>query len=441
MKYKLKKEVAAVTQFLLLGLGKSNMAVANDLLQNGTEFDVFLEKGEPPESLLSNKVKVYSLINELPLNNYNSVIKSPGIPFSHPVVAKCKESGLSITNEIGYSLRYKARPLVAITGTNGKTTSTSLIEHILNQKEAKAKAVGNIGNSFLEEAKKQEKLLITELSSFQLRDLHTFNPDVSIWLNIFSAHLDYHKTFEDYLNSKQNVFINQSPDHLFIFNEDDANIRQASELKKGKKKSFSLKNKSANAYFDGEYLWVEGECWIHKNELGIKGVHNIQNAMASVLASLEYATKEEVISGLKSFNGVEHRLEKVIDEASLKIYNDSKSTNTTAVKAALSAFEEPVVLMMGGLDRGNGYEDLIKEWKKVKSVICFGQSGPKIYKDAKDHTEAILEDDLDKAIEIAKNKVASGGILLFSPGCASWDRFSSFEERGKYFKEKFISFK
>jgi len=160
--------------------------------------------------------------------------------------------------------------------------------------------------------------------------------------------------------------------------------------------------------------------------------------MASVLAALEYATKEEVISGLKSFNGVEHRLEKVVENELLKVYNDSKSTNTTAVKAALSAFEEPVVLMMGGLDRGNGYEDLVNEWSKVKSVICFGQSGPKIYRDAKDYTEAILEEDLDKAIQIARERVVNGGVLLFSPGCASWDRFSNFEERGKYFKEKFI---
>jgi len=430
-----------VSQYLLLGLGKSNMAVANDLIEQNLTFDVYLERGSIPYRMLTSNVKAFTSIEEIPLDRYQYVVKSPGIPFSHPVVEICEEKGLTITNEIGYALRYKAQPLIAITGTNGKTTSTSLIEHILNQNTQRASAVGNIGNSFLKEAKEQEKVLVTELSSFQLRDLKNLNPDVSIWLNIFSAHLDYHKTFEDYHRSKQNVFINQSPEHLFIFNEDDANIRQASELKKGKKKSFSLKNKSANAYFDGEYLWIEGERWIHKNELGVKGVHNIQNAMASVLASLEYATREEVISGLKSFNGVEHRLEKVVDEASLKVYNDSKSTNTTAVKAALSAFEEPVVLMMGGLDRGNGYEDLLDEWEKVKAVICFGQSGPKIYKDAKDHTEAILEDDLDKAIEIAKGKVSSGGVLLFSPGCASWDRFSSFEERGKYFKEKFISVK
>jgi len=417
------------------------MAVANDLIEQNLTFDVYLERGSIPYRMLTSNVKAFTSIEEIPLDRYQYVVKSPGIPFSHPVVEICEEKGLTITNEIGYALRYKAQPLIAITGTNGKTTSTSLVEHILNQNTQRASAVGNIGNSFLKEAKEQKKVLVTELSSFQLRDLKNLNPDVSIWLNIFSAHLDYHKTFEDYHRSKQNVFINQSPEHLFIFNEDDANIRQASELKKGKKKSFSLKNKSANAYFDGEYLWIEGERWIHKNELGVKGVHNIQNAMASVLASLEYATREEVISGLKSFNGVEHRLEKVVDEASLKVYNDSKSTNTTAVKAALSAFEEPVVLMMGGLDRGNGYEDLLDEWEKVKAVICFGQSGPKIYKDAKDHTEAILEDDLDKAIEIAKGKVSSGGVLLFSPGCASWDRFSSFEERGKYFKEKFISVK
>ncbi|MED4285582.1 UDP-N-acetylmuramoyl-L-alanine--D-glutamate ligase [Priestia megaterium] len=427
-----------MSQYLLLGLGKSNMAVANDLIKQNLTFDVFLENGSVPESILESNAKVFTVIEDIALDSYQYIVKSPGIPFSHPIVEICEKKGLTITNEIGYALRYKAQPLIAITGTNGKTTSTSLIEHILNQNNQRASAVGNIGNSFLKEAKEQRKVLVTELSSFQLRDLKDLNPDVSIWLNLFSAHLDYHKTFEDYHNSKQNIFINQNPKHLFIFNEDDLHIKKASELKKGRKKSFSLKNEQAAAYFDGEHLWIEGEKWVHKNELGIKGVHNIQNAMASVLAALEYATKEEVISGLKSFNGVEHRLEKVVEDKLLKVYNDSKSTNTTAVKAALSAFEEPVVLMMGGLDRGNGYEDLVNEWSKVKSVICFGQSGPKIYRDAKDYTEAILEEDLDKAIQIAKEKVVSGGVLLFSPGCASWDRFSNFEERGKYFKEKFI---
>ncbi|MCK2000166.1 UDP-N-acetylmuramoyl-L-alanine--D-glutamate ligase [[Brevibacterium] frigoritolerans] len=429
-------------RYLLLGLGKSNIAVAKDLMEQNIGFDVFLDKGEVPDSIKAKGTFVFNTIEELHQNEfigYTAVIKSPGIPFTHPIVVKCKSFGLEITNEIGYSLQYVKQPLIAITGTNGKTTSTSLVEHILNKGNQKAKAVGNIGNSFLSEAKKQESLLITELSSFQLRDLKTFDPTVSIWLNIFPAHLDYHKTFEDYLYSKRNVFLNQSEDHLLIYNLDDENIRNAASFKKGNKKTFSLLTKEANGYFDGEFLWIEDVKWIHKNELGLKGTHNIQNALASILASLEFSTKEEILNGLKTFNGVEHRLEKVQENEILKIYNDSKSTNITAVKAALSAFDEPVVLMMGGLDRGNGYEELQDEFKKIKTVVCFGQSGKKIYETAKEYTEAILEDDIELAIEKAKNKVQSGGVLLFSPGCASWDRFSSFEERGKYFKEKILS--
>lgn len=429
-------------RYLLLGLGKSNIAVAKDLNEQNIGFDVFLDKGEVPESIKTKGTLIFHTIEELhpnKVNEYTGVIKSPGIPFTHPIVVKCESFGLEITNEIGYSLQYVKQPLIAITGTNGKTTSTSLVEHILNKGKQKAKAVGNIGNSFLSEAKKQESLLITELSSFQLRDLKTFNPTVSIWLNIFPAHLDYHKTFEDYLYSKKNVFLNQSEDHLLIYNLDDENIKNAASIKKGNKKTFSLQSTEANGYFDGEFLWIEDEKWIHKNELGLKGIHNIQNALASILASLEFSTKEEILNGLKTFNGVEHRLEKVQENEILKIYNDSKSTNITAVKAALSAFDEPVILMMGGLDRGNGYEELQDEFKKVKTVVCFGQSGKKIYETAKVYTEAILEDDIELAIEKAKNKIQSGGVLLFSPGCASWDQFSSFEERGKYFKEKILS--
>lgn len=425
-----------MTYYLLLGLGKSNLAVAKELIKESIHFDVYMEGESPSLDLPDGEITYYKKTEDIPYSRYTAVIKSPGIPFTHPAIKKCMEEGLVITNEIGYSLKYVEKPIIAITGTNGKTTSTSLIEHILNTKKHRASAVGNIGNSFLQAAKNQKEMLITELSSFQLRDLKEFNPQISIWLNVFQAHLDYHKTFEDYFSSKQNIFINQDPEHLFIYNDDDVLIKKAASIKKGQKKSFSTKNFEANAYFDGEYIWIEQQRFIHKNELSIRGLHNIQNAMASILCGLQYVSEREVISGLKSFNGVEHRLEKVTETDSLKVYNDSKSTNVTAVKAALSAFDEPVILMMGGLDRGNGYENLLEEWKKVKSVICFGQSAEKIYNAAKNYTEAVLQEDIDKAIEIAQEKVSNGGVLLFSPGCASWDRFSSFEERGEYFKSK-----
>lgn len=428
-----------MVRYLLIGLGKSNLAIANDLIKNNGKFDVFVDKGEVPGYILEYGANVYNTFTDLEFKKYNLALKSPGIPYSHPVVEECNKEKIEITNEIGYSMKYKKKPLIAITGTNGKTTTTSLIEHILNTNEQKASAVGNIGNSFLDEAVKMENILVTELSSFQLRDLKQFNPEIAVWLNIYSAHLDYHKTFEDYLISKKRVFSSQSPENLLIYNEDDLYIREAATNKSGNKKSFSTKNKLAAAYFDGEFIWIEGERLIHKNNIGIKGLHNIQNAMASILVSLEYSSKEDVKKGLETFNGVEHRLEKVIENEILKIYNDSKSTNITAVKAALSAFDEPVILMMGGLDRGNGYEELINEWSKVKTVVCFGESGKKIYDSAHKHTEAILEEDMEVAIEIAKSKASGGGVLLFSPGCASWDKFSNFEERGKYFKQKIIN--
>lgn len=428
-----------LVRYLLLGLGKSNLAIANDLIKNNGDFDVFVDKGEVPGYILEHGANVYNTHKDLELNNYNLVLKSPGIPYTHPVVEECKQEGIELTNEIGYSLKYKNKPMIAITGTNGKTTTTSLVEHILNINEQRASAVGNIGNSFLDEAVKMERMLVTELSSFQLRDLKKFNPEIAVWLNIYSAHLDYHKTFEDYLMSKKKVFSSQSPENLLVYNEDDYYVKEAAMNKSGYKRSFSIKNKKANAYFDGEFIWIEGEEFIHKNELGIKGLHNIQNAMASILVSLEYSSKEDIAKGLETFNGVEHRLEKVVENEILKIYNDSKSTNITAVKAALSAFDEPVILMMGGLDRGNGYEDLINEWSKVKTVVCFGQSGKKIFDSAHNHTEAILEEDIEVAIEIAKRKAASGGVLLFSPGCASWDKFKNFEERGIYFKQRILN--
>jgi UDP-N-acetylmuramoylalanine--D-glutamate ligase len=422
-----------------MGLGKSNLAVATDLLRNNIKFDLYLENGELPNEFKGEKITIHKTMNEVNLECYTSIIKSPGISFSHPLVEKCYENNLQISNEIAYGLQYIKQPLIAITGTNGKTTTTSLIEHILNANSNSATAVGNIGNSFLDEAIKQEKKLITELSSFQLRDLIAFSPDVSVWLNIFPAHLDYHKTFDDYLNSKANVCKNQREDQLFIYNLDDENIRKIAGLKKGKKKSFSLINHAADAYFDGQYIWIEGEKWLHKDVIGIKGIHNIQNALASILTALEFVEKNIIMNQLTSFHGVEHRLEKVIETDALKVYNDSKSTNITAVKAALSAFEEPVVLMMGGLDRGNGYEGLRTDWKKVKTVICFGESGKKIYEEANSYTEAILIKEIGQAIQVGKDIIKDGGVLLFSPGCASWDQFKNFEERGRFFKEKVLT--
>ncbi|WP_088361921.1 UDP-N-acetylmuramoyl-L-alanine--D-glutamate ligase [Bacillus cereus] len=422
--------------YLLLGLGKSNLAVAKDLIRNGISFDVYQEKGEVPNEIKERGIILISSPSNVNLTKYSKVIKSPGISFSHPIAKECYEENVTVSNEIGYGLNYVKKPLIAITGTNGKTTTTSLIEHILNANSNRATAVGNIGNSFLDEAIKQEKTLITELSSFQLRDLNTFSPDVSVWLNIFPAHLDYHKTFDDYLHSKANVCKNQREDQLFIYNQDDENICKIAQLKKGKKKSFSLINPTADAYFDGQYIWIEGERWFHKDTMGIRGIHNIQNALASILTAIEFVEKDIITKQLTSFHGVEHRLEKVIDSDTLKVFNDSKSTNITSVKAALSAFEEPVVLMMGGLDRGNGYEGLRTDWKKVKTVICFGESGEKIYEEAKYHTKAIHIQDIGQAIQVGKELIKDGGVLLFSPGCASWDQFKNFEERGKYFKEQ-----
>lgn len=424
---------------LLLGLGKSNLAVAKDLIKNGISFDVYQEKGEIPNEIKERGITLISSPSNVNLTKYSKVIKSPGISFSHPIAKECYEENVTVSNEIGYGLNYVKKPLIAITGTNGKTTTTSLIEHILNANSNSATAVGNIGNSFLDEAIKQEKTLITELSSFQLRDLTAFSPDVSVWLNIFPAHLDYHNSFDDYFDSKANVCKNQKEDQLFIYNLDDENICKIAELKKGKKKSFSLINDTADAYFDGQYICVEGEKWIHKEAIGIKGIHNIQNALASILTALEFVEKDIIMNQLTSFHGVEHRLEKVIETDTLKVYNDSKSTNITAVKAALSAFEEPVVLMMGGLDRGNGYEELRTDWKKVKTVICFGESGEKIYEEASSYTEAILIKEIGQAIQVGKDIIKDGGVLLFSPGCASWDQFKNFEERGKYFKEKVLT--
>ncbi|MGF7535759.1 UDP-N-acetylmuramoyl-L-alanine--D-glutamate ligase [Bacillus mexicanus] len=423
-------------KYLLVGLGTSNKAVARDLIKENRKFDIYMDKGEVPDDIKEYAgVSLFSEANDVITNHYKAVIKSPGVPFSHPLLEKFDVGNIAVTNEIGYAQKYVRQPFISITGTNGKTTTTSLVEYILNISKDRARSVGNIGYSFLEEAVKGENILVTELSSFQLRELDKLNPDVSVWLNISSAHLDYHKTFEDYINAKKKIFVNQSEENLLVFNEDDQNVKEAAKLKQGKKKSFSLVNKEADAYFDGKFIWISGEKWLRKSDVGIKGVHNIQNAMAAILTTLEFASKEEIIKGISQFKGVEHRLEVVLESEILKIYNDSKSTNITAVKAALSAFDKPVVLMMGGLDRGNGYEDLTNEWSKVETLICFGQSGPKIYDSAKNYTEVIIENDIEKAILIAKGKVSKGGILLFSPGCASWDRFKNFEERGEFFKK------
>lgn len=423
-------------QKLLVGLGVSNMAVANYLEELEIDFKIYVDN-PPAEHKFADK-----MFNDISIPTffvYDEVIKSPGIPHTHDAIKVANKLNIPVTNEIGFTTRFFRGNLIAITGSNGKTTTTSLVTHLLNCAEQNAVAVGNIGHSFLESYLESEAdVYVAELSSFQLKDLNNFNPDVSVILNLKSAHLDYHLTLEDYHNSKMNIFRNQDTSKLFVYNLDDEILAKAAIERGGNTRSFSCKDPNADCYFDGSQVYLNGQPLVSKTQIAIKGEHNIQNAMAAILTVADVVDIPNIVQGLLTFKGVEHRLEKLDTDSPIDIYNDSKSTNATAVKAALSSFDKPVVLLMGGLDRGNNFKDLDEYWHKASTVISFGESARKIYDDAKEHTNAIVANSLAEAIALGESyAMTNNQTLLFSPGCASWDQFKSYEERGKFFKSAF----
>ena len=380
--------------------------------------------------------------------NADEVVKSPGIPETAPIVKELREKGTSIISEIEFAGRYDNAKKICITGSNGKTTTTSIIYYLLQQAGLNVGLGGNIGKSYaMQVATEQHDYYVLEISSFQLDGCYDFRPDIAIITNITPDHLDrYEYKMENYVKSKFRLIRNLRPEDCFIFDSDDAiTIDHLSKIvTKAKLLPFSQEKKlDQGAYLEGEKIvlkYERSESELYLRELALGGRHNIYNSMAAALAAKASGIKDDVIrNSLMTFTPIEHRLEKVLSVKDVLYINDSKATNVDAAWYALECQTRPVVWIVGGTDKGNDYSvlnDLVKT--KVKAIVCLGVDNRKIHAAFEDIVgkENITDTtSAEDAVRASARFASEGDVVLLSPCCASFDLFTCYEDRGDQFKE------
>jgi UDP-N-acetylmuramoylalanine--D-glutamate ligase len=438
-------------RFTVLGAGRSGLASVRLLLKKRAK--VFLSDSASAKKL-ADTAKVLEELGveyEFGKNTHaaleaDTIVVSPGVPLDTPILKLAREKNIPIIGEIELASEFAEAPIVAITGTNGKTTTTTLTGEIFGADSWNTVIAGNIGTAFadvVEDAQGEKAVCVVEVSSFQLDTIKSFRPKVSVILNITPDHLDRYKNYEAYIQSKFRITENQRGHDIFIFNYDDEVLRSFADSLAIRTLGFSLKEElKSGAYLAGDDLVIrigkEKDVVIAKDDIGIPGPHNLMNAMASVLAARSLGAGFDAIrKTLEKFKGVEHRIEFVRELRGVKYYNDSKATNVDSVKYALQSFKEHIVLIAGGKDKGNNYEaikDLVKE--HVKAIVTVGDGAKAIEKFFKGIVPLHpAEHSMVKAVDLAAEQAAKGDVVLLSPACASFDMFENYEHRGKVFKE------
>jgi UDP-N-acetylmuramoylalanine--D-glutamate ligase len=434
----------------IIGAARSGVSAAQLLKLRGAS--VFVSDTANPESLKSQTAVLQSEKIEFESGGHSAriydcdlMVISPGVPSNAPVILEAQKRGIKIVSELEIGSWFCSSPIVAITGSNGKTTTTTLIGRILGDAKKKHVVAGNIGTAFssvvLELA--ETDVVVLEVSSFQLDHIESFQPKISIILNITADHMDrYDHSMELYAASKARIFSSQQSGDTLLFNYDDKWTNQVISKANCRKLGFSVNQKLAGgAFLDGRKMVtvIEGTRteMIDADQIFIKGVHNLYNSMAAVLAGQLLGVEPVSIrSTLKTFEGVEHRLEFVRELGHVRYYNDSKATNVDSVWYALQAFKEPIVLFLGGRDKGNDYSrltDLVH--KHVKAIIAIGESADKVEQAFRKITAVSKAGSMDEAVSEARSLAQPGDIVLLSPACASFDWFRNFEHRGQVFKD------
>jgi UDP-N-acetylmuramoylalanine--D-glutamate ligase len=377
----------------------------------------------------------------------DEVMKSPGIPEKSELVKQIRAKGIPVISEIEFGYRYKgASKIIAITGSNGKTTTTSLLYHICKVAGQDAAIVGNIGFSFARQIAQDPKALyVIEVSSFQLDDIHSFRPDIAILLNITEDHLDrYNYQFENYIKSKFRIIENQTEQDCFIYCIDDEVVVKHLELLTTHTNllPFSMKQElKKGGYIKNEQMMLkiqEERVTMSIYDFALKGKHNAYNTMAaSIAASTLGIRKEKIREAVSNFHSLEHRMEFVATVKGVDFINDSKATNVNSTWYALESMQKPTILILGGVDKGNDYAlvaDLVKD--KVKAIVCMGTDNAKLIEYFKDKVAQIIEvDSAKKAVNASFKLAEKGDVVLLSPACASFDLFKNYEDRGHQFKE------
>ncbi|MBU2927621.1 UDP-N-acetylmuramoyl-L-alanine--D-glutamate ligase [Winogradskyella psychrotolerans] len=435
-------------RLVILGGGESGVGTA--LLGKAKGYDVFVsDKGKIKDKykdvLLNNEIEFEDEQHtESKILNADIVMKSPGIPDKVALVKQIREAGITVVSEIELASKFTDATLVAITGSNGKTTTASLTHHILKQ-ELDVGLAGNIGDSFAKQIlERNHDNYVLEISSFQLDDIIDFKPKIAVLTNITPDHLDrYDYKFENYIASKFRVVENQTEDDYFIYDADDEVILEYIKTHQiqSKKLPFSLTNViEQGAYLDNNNIIItidNTKITMPTNKLALEGKHNVKNAMAaSTVAHLLKIRKQTIRESLENFQGVEHRLEHVLKINKVQYINDSKATNVNATYFALESMDAPTVWIVGGVDKGNEYRELFPFVnEKVKAIICLGVDNAKLMESFGNMVDVIIETQyMSEAVKIAYKLADAGDNVLLSPACASFDLFENYEDRGRQFK-------
>ena len=437
---------------LIVGLGNSGKAAVQAMVKLGAVVSVQDNKTEEdidPQLLtfLKDKsVTCYLGCQPEDMSSFDMMILSPGVSPELDFIKTARDSGVEITGELEIAYRIGNGRYVAITGTNGKTTTTTLVGEIYKAADKKTYVVGNIGVAVISKAltAEEDSWLITETSSFQLETIKDFRPQVSAILNLTPDHMDRHKTMENYGNAKAQVFINQTPDQYCVMNYDDKECFKLSEKCNARIVPFSrLEELDFGAYVKDDTLVIKNEdgevveiC--RADELKIPGSHNLENALAAAAIAYFGGINPDIIAKvLRQFNGVEHRIELCNEIDGVRFVNDSKGTNPDAAIKAIEAMKENIILIAGGYDKNSSFDDFAEAFDgRVKALILLGKTASKIKAAAENagFTNTVILKDMEACVREAYRIAEPGDVVLLSPACASWDMYTSFEQRGRHFK-------
>ncbi len=451
-------------KIMVIGLAKSGVSLVRFLVEKGAKVTVSDHKSKAELSNALEQIESFQLEYDLgghtpkKFIEQDLIILSPGVSPQLKIFDYARHNGVKVTGEFEFANWFIKEPVIAITGTNGKTTTTYLMHKMLKESGVDAWIGGNYGAPVIEyvASGKKAQVLVLEVSSFQLEHCEKFNPKNVVFTNLAENHLDRYKSMEDYINAKRRIFANTNPTTTSILNADDNAVIELARdpaVQRGRIFYFSRKAALEPQIMNiGGIVNIKDELRVRTGpdieSLSIKGMrargkHSIENMMAAILAAREHgATSEAIISVINSFKGIPHRLEYVRRVGGVEFFNDSKATNVHSVKRALDAFEENVILIMGGKDTNLSYEslrDMVR--KKVKTLILVGEAKERINRDIGDFCETYLIGTFEEAVLIAYQKSRIGDTVLLSPGCSSFDMFDSYVERGNYYKDIVTSFK
>jgi UDP-N-acetylmuramoylalanine--D-glutamate ligase len=431
-------------KIVVLGAARSGLAAAK-LLQK-KQANVFVsdsvaenQKKNEKQMLKDEKIDYEFGQHSNKVFDADMVVLSPGIPIQSKIVQELFTKDIPVYSELEIASWYCASPIIAITGSNGKTTTTTMVGEMLRKETPQSIVAGNIGNAFSDFVleSKESNWATVEVSSFQLETIDSFHPRVVIILNLAPNHLDWYENYEDYINAKLLILKNLQEDDYLIYNADDELLSEKIDNCPAKKRSFSLSDNNASIFKRQNKIIYEGEVLIGTDQIRLNGNHNYQNAMAAILAvKIAGINNKNITQVLKDFKGVEHRIEYVSNIKGIVFINDSKATTVESLGVALTSFLTPIILIAGGKDKGSDYSKLNKLIaENVREVILIGSAKKKMSETWQDIVPVRLSETLTDAVETAYQLAGPGEYVLLSPACSSFDMFKDFEDRGRQFKE------